>query len=84
MVEHSVYVAAKARGHGVGRALLEHLVAVAPEHGIWTIQTSIMTANEVSLALHASVGFRTVGRRERIAERDGRWQDALLLELRLP
>ena len=43
-----------------------------------------MTANEVSLALHASVGFRTVGRRERIAERDGRWQDALLLELRLP
>ena len=84
VVEHSVYVAAEARGLGVGRALLEHLVAVAPEHGIWTIQTSIMTANEVSLALHASVGFRTVGRRERIAERDGRWQDALLLELRLP
>ena len=43
-----------------------------------------MTANEASLALHAAVGFRTVGRRERIAERDGRWHDALLLELRLP
>jgi L-amino acid N-acyltransferase YncA len=84
VVEHSVYVDAEARGRGVGRALLEQLVEDAPTHGIWTIQTSIMAANGASLALHTSVGFRTVGRRERIAERDGRWQDAMLLELRLP
>ena len=84
VVEHSVYVDAEARGRGVGRALLERLVEDAPTHGIWTIQTSIMAANGASLALHTSVGFRTVGRRERIAERDGRWQDAMLLELRLP
>ena len=84
VVEHSVYVDAGVRGRGVGRALLERLVEEAPAHGIWTIQTSIMAANGASLALHTSVGFRTVGRRERIAERDGRWQDAMLLELRLP
>ena len=84
VVEHSVYVDAEARGRGVGRALLERLVEDAPAHGIWTIQTSIMAANEASLALHGALGFRTVGRRERIAERDGRWQDAMLLELRLP
>jgi L-amino acid N-acyltransferase YncA len=40
--------------------------------------------NEASLALHAAVGFRTVGRRERIAQRDGIWHDTVLLELRLP
>jgi L-amino acid N-acyltransferase YncA len=84
VVEHSVYVDAEARGRGVGRALLERLVDEAPAHGIWTIQTSIMAANEASLALHNAAGFRAVGRRERIAERDGRWQDAMLLELRLP
>ena len=56
----------------------------APAHGIWTIQTSIIAANEPSLGLHASVGFRVVGRRERIAERDGIWHDTVLLELRLP
>jgi len=84
VVEHSVYVDAAARGRGLGRALLEALVEAAPAHGIWTIQTSVIAANEPSLGLHAAVGFRTVGRRERIARRDGVWHDTVLLELRLP
>ena len=84
VVEHSVYVAAAARGRGTGRKLLEALVAAAPERGIWTIQTAIMAANEQSLALHRACGFREVGRRERIAQRDGVWHDTVLLELRLP
>ena len=84
VVEHSVYVAESARGRAIGRALLERLVAVAPEHGIWTLQTSIMEANAASVRLHEAVGFRLVGRRERIAQRDGAWHDTVLLELRLP
>ena len=84
VVEHSVYVDASARGRGVGRALLERLIAEAPAHGIWTIQTAIMAGNAASLGLHESVGFRVVGRRERIAQRDGVWHDTVLLELRLP
>jgi L-amino acid N-acyltransferase YncA len=84
VVEHSVYVDASHHGIGVGRTLLERLIAAAPDHGIWTIQTSIIAANDASLALHAAVGFRTVGRRERIAQRDGVWHDTVLLELRLP
>jgi L-amino acid N-acyltransferase YncA len=79
-----VYVDEASRGKGAGRALLERLVAEAPAHGIWTLQTSIIVGNEASLALHAAVGFRTVGRRERIAQRDGIWHDTVLLELRLP
>ena len=69
---------------GVGRMLLERLVAEAADLGIWTIQTSIIATNAASLALHDAVGFRTVGRRERIAQRDGVWHDTVLLELRLP
>jgi L-amino acid N-acyltransferase YncA len=84
VVEHSVYVDAAARGVGVGRALLERLVDDAPAHDIWTIQTSIIAGNEPSLGLHDAVGFRIVGRRERIAQRDGVWHDTVLLELRLP
>jgi phosphinothricin acetyltransferase len=83
VVEHSVYVDRDARGRGVGSALLRRLVADAPRHGIWTIQTSIIAANEPSLRLHEAVGFRVVGRRERIAQRDGLWHDTILLEYRL-
>ena len=84
VVEHSVYVDEATRGRGVGRALLDALVGVAPQHGVWTIQTSVLEANAPSLALHESAGFRVVGRRERIAQLDGEWRDTLLLELRLP
>jgi phosphinothricin acetyltransferase len=84
VVEHSVYVAERARDRGVGRALLDALVAAAPRHGIWTIQTSIFEENTVSVALHLAAGFRLVGRRERIARLAGEWRDTLLLELRLP
>ena len=84
VVEHSVYVDAAARQSGVGRTLLDALAAEAPQHGIWTIQTSIIAANEASLRLHEAAGYRVVGRRDRIAQLDGTWRDTLLLELRLP
>jgi phosphinothricin acetyltransferase len=84
VVEHSVYVDRDHRGHGVGRQLLEALVAGADAAGLWTIQTSVFPENAASLALHARVGFRVVGRRERIARRDGAWRDTILLERRSP
>jgi L-amino acid N-acyltransferase YncA len=82
VVEHSVYVAEGARGRGVGGALMEALVASADAAGIWTIQTSIFPENAPSVALHERTGFRVVGRRERIARRDGVWRDTILLERR--
>jgi L-amino acid N-acyltransferase YncA len=84
VVEHSVYVAEQARGRGVGRALMETLVESADAADIWTIQTSIFPENAASVALHERVGFRVVGRRERIAQLAGVWRDTLLLERRSP
>jgi L-amino acid N-acyltransferase YncA len=83
VVENSVYVAGDARGGGVGRALMRALIAGARAAGFWTIETGVFPENVASVALHESLGFRVVGRRERIAELDGRWRDTLLLELRL-
>jgi L-amino acid N-acyltransferase YncA len=84
VAENSVYVAAAARGRGVGRALLEALLAGADADGIWTVQTSVFPENEASLGLHVSAGFRVVGRRERIAKLNGVWRDTLFLERRSP
>jgi phosphinothricin acetyltransferase len=83
VVEHSVYVAEAVRGRGIGRTLLDALVRAAPAHGIWTLQTSLFEENTATLALHEAAGFRPVGVRERIAQRDGVWRDTLLMELRL-
>jgi L-amino acid N-acyltransferase YncA len=83
VVEESVYVAAEARGRGVGRALLERLLAETDMEGIWTVQAGIQAANAPSLALHERVGFRRVGVRERIGrDRDGVWCDVVLMERR--
>jgi L-amino acid N-acyltransferase YncA len=82
VVENSVYVAEAARGRGVGRALMNALIASTEAAGIWTIQTGIFPENEATLALHERTGFRVVGRHERIAQLDGVWRDTLLLERR--
>lgn len=82
--EVSVYVAGPARGRGVGRALLEALVAGAEAAGIWTLQAGVFPENEGSLALHERAGFRRVGLRERIGKLGGRWRDVVLLERRSP
>ena len=82
VTEDSIYVARGARGLGIGRTLLEALVAGADARGVWTIQTSIFPENRASLALHERCGFRVVGTRERIAKRDGLWRDTVFLERR--
>jgi phosphinothricin acetyltransferase len=82
VVENSIYVAQGARGLGIGRALLEALIAGAEREGIWTIQTSIFPENVASLELHRRCGFRVVGTRERLAQLGGVWRDTLLLERR--
>jgi phosphinothricin acetyltransferase len=81
--EESVYVAERARGSGVGRALLESVVASARDGGLWTLQAGIFPDNSASLELHRRLGFREVGVRERIGRLDGVWRDVVLLELRL-
>jgi phosphinothricin acetyltransferase len=82
VVEHSVYVAGGARGLGVGRALLEALIASTEAAGIWTIQSGVFPENAASLALHQRAGFRVVGIRVRIGQHHGRWRDVVFIERR--
>ena len=82
VAEVSIYVRAGHRGLGLGKALLNELVVASEAHGIWTLQAVIFAENQASLRLHQACGFRQVGRRERIAKRDGNWLDTLLLERR--
>ncbi len=82
VAEVSIYVAAAARGRGIGRALLRALVEESERRGIWTLQAGMLPENEASIALHRACGFRIVGRRERLGQLRGTWRDVILMERR--
>lgn len=89
VVEHSVYVAAAARGRGVGGLLLDALLRSTDAGGVWTVQSGVFPENTASLALHRAAGFRVVGTRERLGRMTygplaGTWRDVVLLERRAP
>jgi len=80
--EVSVYVAAAARGTGVGRELLDELIACSEQAGYWTLTAGVFPENEPSLRLHRACGFREIGVRERLGQLNGVWRDVVLLERR--
>jgi len=82
VAEVTVYVTESARGKGIGRRLLEALIAESEKNDIWTLQASIFPENTASVELHLRCGFREVGRRERIAMLRGVWRDTILFERR--
>ena len=82
VAEVSLYVAAAARGMGVGKALLQALIEDSERAGIWTLQAGIFPENTISIALHKACGFRELGIRERIGRLRGVWRDVILMERR--
>ena len=82
VAEVSIYVGEAHRGKGLGKILLQELVARSEAQGVWTLQASIFPENEVSIRLHKACGFRVVGIRERLGQLDGVWRDVALLERR--
>lgn len=87
VVEESVYVHPQRAGRGVGRLLLETLIASAEAAGVWTIEARIFPGNTASLVLHQEVGFEPVGVRRRLGlmshvPQAGQWRDVILFERR--
>jgi len=82
VAEVSVYVSQTQRYSGIGRHLLSALIGESERNGIWTLQAGMFPENAGSLALHQRLGFREVGRRERIGKLNGVWRNTILLERR--
>ncbi len=78
--EVSVYVAAAARGRGIGRALLQALEERAAELGYWKLVGKLFTDNAASAALVRRCGWREVGLHLRHGRLDGEWRDVLVVE----
>ncbi len=82
VAEVTIYVGTKFQKRGIGKQLLTHLVEKSEKAGFWTLQAGIFSENKISIRLHEQCGFRVLGVREKIAQRDGKWFDNVLMERR--
>lgn len=82
VAEVSIYIEPAYQGEGIGSVLFRHLILQSEKEGFWTLQAGIFPENESSLRLHKRLGFKEVGRRERLGKLKGTWCDVLLLERR--
>ena len=83
MAEDSIYVAADARGMGVGRTLLDALLSRTASLGIRQMVAVIGGANPASVALHEDAGFKHAGRLHASGFKFGKWVDTVFMQLEL-
>jgi phosphinothricin acetyltransferase len=83
-VEHSVYVDARFRGQGLGKKLLQEIIATAQRQNYHVLIGVIDTANAVSIRLHESTGFTPCGTIRHAGFKFNRWLDIVFYQLILP
>jgi len=82
-VEHSVYVHKDHRGRGLGRRVMQELIAAARENDIHAMLGGIDAANAGSIALHELLGFKHVGTLPQVGFKFGHWLDLAFYQLLL-
>ncbi len=83
-VEDAIYLAPAATGKGIGKALLAELVRHAKAAGRKELVAVIADRGaEASIALHAKLGFKEVGRMGRVGFKFGRWLGTIYLQKHL-
>ena len=80
-VENSVYVAPGLERRGVGRALLEALIARCTALGLRQMIAVVGDSGHLpSIAFHESLGFTQIGTLRAVGFKFGRWVDSVILQ----
>jgi phosphinothricin acetyltransferase len=83
-VEDSIYIDRRARGQGVGKALLRQLIDRCEKAGCRQMMALITYADDsASIALHTKMGFRSMGVAQAVGYKHGRWLDVAYMQLAL-
>jgi phosphinothricin acetyltransferase len=80
-VENSVYIAPEAQRRGIGRVLLDRLIAESETRG-YRLMIAVIgdSAQTPSIELHRAAGFRLVGAFEAVGYKFDRWLDSVLMQ----
>lgn len=85
VAEISIYLDGAYTRQGIGRTLMNEMIAQSEEAGIWSLFSGIFPENKASIALHQRCGFREIGYREKMGENeDGTFRDVVFFERRSP
>lgn len=80
MAEVSLYILPEFRGMGIGKRLIEILVAEAETGPLHSLLARITEGNDTSLYLHRNMGFRTVGVLEEAGFKFGKFLDVTFMQ----
>ena len=79
--ETTVYLAPSAFGKGIGRRMMEQLIAGCRLRGIHVLIACITAENTASCMFHERLGFRKVSEFHQVGQKFGRWLDVVDYEL---
>lgn len=82
-VEHSVYVAPNEHGKGIGKVVLQELIALAKQQKLHTMVAVIDSENQGSIAFHEQFGFEIVGNIKESGFKFNRWLHSVIMQLLL-
>ncbi|MEL6894095.1 MAG: N-acetyltransferase family protein [Actinomycetota bacterium] len=79
-VEHTIHVDRDRWGRGVGRSLMEALVARAQLSEVHVMVGAVDADNLESIRFHERLGFVEVARMPEVGHKFGRWLDLVLMQ----
>ena len=79
-VENSVYVRRDVARRGIGRQILNHLLAVATISGFHSVIARIESTSTASRDLHSACGYKLVGVEQQVARKFGKWLDITVMQ----
>ena len=79
-VENSVYVRRDVARRGIGRQILNHLLAVATVSGFHSVIARIESTSTASRDLHSACGYKLVGVEQQVARKFGKWLDITVMQ----
>lgn len=82
-VEHSVYVSNDYHGKGIGKLLMNKLIALAKQQKLHTMVAVIDSENQSSIAFHEQFGFEIVGIIKESGYKFDRWLHSVIMQLML-
>lgn len=79
-MEHTVQLAPRAWGQGLGRRLMDTMETRARNAGVHAMIAGVAGENEAGRAFHAALGYRLVGTLPQVGYKFGRYMDLWLMQ----